>query len=50
MSMLNNLAGCQERLRQAGIPEFKHHGSQHSYFSAPGGQIFRLLDVDYHGP
>lgn len=45
-----NLAGSQERLRQAGIPEFKHRGSQHSYFSAPGGQVFRLLDVDYEGP
>ncbi len=42
--------GCQQRLRQAGIPEFKHRGSQHSYFSAPGGQVFRLLDVDYQGP
>jgi hypothetical protein len=45
-----DLAGCQERLRRAGIPEFKHRGSQHSYFSAPGGQVFRLLDVDYPGP
>lgn len=45
-----NLAGCQERLRQAGIPEFRHRGSQHAYFSAPGGQVFRLLEVDYQGP
>ncbi len=45
-----NLAECHERLRLAGIPEFKHRGSQHSYFGAPGGQVFRLLDVDYKGP
>ena len=45
-----NLAGCQERLRQAGLREFQHRGSQHVYFSAPGGQVFRLLDVDYQGP
>jgi hypothetical protein len=42
--------GCLQRLRQAGIPEFKHAGSQHSYFSAPGGQVFRVIDVDYKGP
>lgn len=45
-----DVAGCQERLRQAGIPEFRHAGSSHIYFSAPGGQIFRLLDVSYVGP
>jgi len=44
-----NLAGSLERLRQAGIREFKHRGSEHVYFSAPGGQVFRLLDVDYQG-
>lgn len=45
-----DLAGCQERLRRAGIPEFRHPGSPHAYFTAPGGQVFRLLDVDYQGP
>ncbi len=45
-----DLAGYQERLREAGIPEFRHPGSPHVYFSAPGGQVFRLLDVDYQGP
>jgi hypothetical protein len=44
-----NVAECQERLRQAGVAEFQHRGSQHVYFSAPGGQVFRLLDVDYQG-
>jgi hypothetical protein len=38
------------RLRQAGIPEFRHPGSNHVYFSAPGGQVFRLIDVSYEGP
>jgi len=37
-------------LRRAGIPEFRHPGSTHAYFSAPGGQVFRILDVDYVGP
>lgn len=45
-----DLAGCQARLREAGIPEFRHPGSSHVYFSAPGGQVFRLLDVSYVGP
>jgi hypothetical protein len=39
-----------ERLRRAGVPEFRHPGSKHAYFSAPGGQVFRILDVDYVGP
>jgi hypothetical protein len=37
-------------LRAAGIPEFRHPGSSHAYFSAPGGQVFRILDVEYRGP
>jgi hypothetical protein len=40
----------QRRLRQAGIREFRHSGSTHVYFSAPGGQVFRLIDVAYDGP
>lgn len=40
----------QRRLREAGIPDFCHPGSTHIYFSAPGGQIFRLIDVSYTGP
>lgn len=40
----------QQRLREAGIPEFCHPGSSHTYFSAPGGQVFRLIDVSYEGP
>lgn len=45
-----DVPGLQRRLRDAGIPEFQHPGSTHSYFSAPGGQIFRLIDVSYTGP
>ena len=33
-----------------GYSEFRHPGSSHVYFSAPGGQVFRLIDVDYEGP
>lgn len=40
----------QAALRAARIPEFRHPGSRHLYFSAPGGQVFRLLDVGYVGP
>lgn len=46
----SDVDGCQRRLRQAGVPEFRHEGSPHAYFSAPGGQVFRLLDVEYQGP
>jgi pimeloyl-ACP methyl ester carboxylesterase len=45
-----DLAGYRRRLREAGIREFRHAGSVHVYFSAPGGQVFRLLDVSYDGP
>ena len=44
------LERLQAALRAAGIPEFRHRGSSHAYFSAPGGQVFRLIDVDYKGP
>ena len=37
-------------MREAGIPEFRPPGSSHTYFSAPGGQVFRLIDVPYTGP
>lgn len=40
----------QTALRAAGIPEFRHSGSSQVYFCAPGGQVFRLLDVGYTGP
>jgi catechol 2,3-dioxygenase-like lactoylglutathione lyase family enzyme len=45
-----DLAAAQQKLREAGIREFRHPGSTHVYFSAPGGQVFRLLDLDYKGP
>jgi len=44
------LALDQEKLRAAGIREFRHAGSNHSYFCAPGGQVFRLVELDYRGP
>ena len=40
----------QSRLGEAGVASFTHSGSSHTYFSAPGGQVFRLLDVGYTGP
>ena len=45
-----DLDGIQAALRTAGVPEFRHPGSAHAYFVAPGGQVFRVLDVDYRGP
>jgi hypothetical protein len=45
-----DVPGSQQKLREAGIPEFRHPGSKHIYFSAPSGQVFRLLDVSYVGP
>jgi hypothetical protein len=45
-----DVPGYQQKLREAGIPEFRHPGSKHIYFSAPGGQVFRLIDVSYIGP
>jgi hypothetical protein len=46
----HDVAGLQQKLRAAGVREFLHPGSAHVYFSAPGGQVFRLLDVSYKGP
>lgn len=45
-----DVPGYQQKLSEAGIPGFRHPGSKHMYFSAPGGQVFRLLDVSYVGP
>ena len=45
-----DVAGYTSRLAAAGIPHFRHPGSNHTYFSAPGGQVFRLLDNAYVGP
>jgi hypothetical protein len=45
-----DVPGSQRRLRDAGIREFTHPGSPHVYFAAPGGQVFRLIDISYHGP
>lgn len=45
-----DLERMQSALRAAGVPEFRHPGSSHVYFSAPGGQVFRLIDVAYTGP
>ena len=32
------------------MDEFRHPGSTHVYFSAPGGQVFRLIDIANDGP
>lgn len=45
-----DLDAVHEALRAAGVPEFRHPGSTHRYFSAPGGQVFRVLDLAYRGP
>ncbi len=46
----DDVSGVHETLREAGVPSFSHPGSPHTYFSAPGGQVFRLLDLAYTGP
>ena len=45
-----DVSALQARLRRAQVPEFSHEGSSHVYFVAPGGQVFRTLDVNYVGP
>lgn len=46
----NDVPAVQQKLRDAGVPEFQHGGSPHAYFKAPGGQVFRVVDVSYKGP
>lgn len=45
-----DVSAVEEKLRAAGIRSFSHPGSKHVYFSAPGGQVFRVIDVNYQGP
>ncbi len=45
-----DVAGVHERLDRAGIASFTHPASPHRYFAAPGGQVFRILDLAYRGP
>lgn len=40
----------QQKLREGGVACFSHPASPHTYFSAPGGQVFRILDLTYQGP
>ena len=46
----NDVPGYQQKLHDSGVPQFRHEGSNHLYFSAPGGQVFRLIDDEYTGP
>lgn len=45
-----DVSAVQEKLRAAGVRSFSHPGSKHLYFSAPGGQVFRVIDINYQGP
>lgn len=45
-----DVSAFQARLERAQVPSFRHGGSQHIYFMAPGGQVFRFLDMNYSGP
>lgn len=45
-----DISAVQEKLRAAGVRSFSHPGSKHVYFSAPGGQVFRVIDINYQGP
>jgi hypothetical protein len=44
------VARVQQRLDDAGIASFRVAASPHRYFSAPGGQVFRVIDLEYRGP
>jgi catechol 2,3-dioxygenase-like lactoylglutathione lyase family enzyme len=39
----DNAPALRQRLREAGVPEFRHPGSPHVYFRAPNGQVLRIL-------
>ncbi len=45
-----DVAAVHEALDRAEVPSFSHPASPHRYFSAPGGQVFRILDLAYRGP
>jgi hypothetical protein len=45
-----DVSAVQQRLDDAGVPSFSHPGSAHRYFCAPGGQVFRIIALDYRGP
>jgi hypothetical protein len=45
-----DVAAVQARLEDAAIHSFTHPGSPHHYFTAPGGQVFRVIHLDYRGP
>jgi uncharacterized protein (DUF58 family) len=45
-----DVSAVQEKLRAAGVRSFSHPGSKHMYFSAPGGQVFRVININYQGP
>ncbi|MDQ6932880.1 MAG: hypothetical protein M3160_06860 [Candidatus Eremiobacteraeota bacterium] len=46
----SDVLAVQQKLREAGVPSFSHPGSAHVYFSVPGGQVFRVVDLAYQGP
>ena len=46
----NDVAAAQAALRAENVPTFRHRGSNHDYYVAPGGQVFRVLSLDYVGP
>lgn len=45
-----DVGAVQQKSRDAGVPSFSHTASPHAYFNAPGGQVFRILDLAYQGP
>jgi len=46
----SDLTATEQKLSAAGVRAFRHPGSIHNYYIAPGGQVFRVLDVGYKGP
>jgi hypothetical protein len=46
----DDVARVHRTLAAADVGSFSHPASPHTYFSAPGGQVFRVLDLAYRGP
>ena len=42
----DDVAGCLAKLRAFGVRELPYADTSHTYFQAPGGQVFRLASLD----
>jgi hypothetical protein len=42
----DDVAGCLAKMRAFGITELPYGDPNHTYFQGPGGQVFRLANLD----